>query len=526
MLARGLKRGQRRSWALVITVLVITLIAHAARGGTIVSLLIAAALLLLLIAQRRNFSATSDRSSLISALPTLGLVALSTAVVATIGIEGTLHLGHHHLPAIGVVFMACLERLAGQSDIALPDRVVDFINPALLAVGVSLVTATLYLLTRPVVDRRLSTPVHAAELRLAELRARDIVHRHGQGTLDYFALHGTKKFFFYRDSLVAYAIFGGVALVSPDPIGPPEERTEVFSAFCHFAEHRGWAVGVMGASAGSLNMYEMAGMRSLYIGDEAIVDCQKFTLDGRKMKGLRQACTRLSSHGYTVEFLDPAHVDPSKVTAIVELTEMLRRGENERGFSMTLGRLFDPKDKGLLLTVVYDPGGHPAAVCQFVPAASINGYSLDIMRRDPSQHPNGLLDYTLCSTIKYLRSRGHGGLSLNFAAFRSVLEGDPGESALTKIQRWGLKRFSGVLPIETLWLFNAKYQPTWVPRYLVYQSPENFVPVAMAVMRAENFSEIPVIGRFLTVDPTTCATVPKEVLESARKADESKSQKN
>jgi len=45
------------------------------------------------------------------------------------------------------------------------------------------------------------------------------------------------------------------------------------------------------------------------------------------MKGLRQATTRLARHGYTVEFLDPANIDPSRVTDILELISMLRRGE-------------------------------------------------------------------------------------------------------------------------------------------------------------------------------------------------------
>ena len=113
--------------------------------------------------------------------------------------------------------------------------------------GVSLFVSSLYLLTRPVVDRRLSMTGRGAERRLAELRAREIVRRHGRGTLDYFALRDDKQFFFFRDSLVAYAVYGGVALVSPDPIGPEAERSEAFSAFRSYAEGRGWTIGVIGA---------------------------------------------------------------------------------------------------------------------------------------------------------------------------------------------------------------------------------------------------------------------------------------
>ena len=523
MLARGLRRGQRRSWFLAVSILAITIVAHALRGGNIVSLLIAAALLVLLVGQRRYFQATTDRSSVASALPRLGLVALVAIVAATLGVEAAAR--HHHLPNIGVVIVACMERLVGQYDIALPDRVDDFVNPTLLAIGVSLIISALYLLTRPVVDRRLSTSAGSTERRLAELRARDIVRRHGRGTLDYFALRDDKQFFLFRDSLVAYAVYGGVALISPDPIGPRAERTEVLSAFRDFAESRGWTIGIMAAGEEWLPIYHAAGMHYLYIGDEAIVDCQHFTLQGQKMKGLRQACTRLARHGYTVEFFDPAKIEPSRVSEIVELISLLRRGGGERGFSMMLGRLFDPKDKGLLLTVVYDPNAKPVAVCQFVPSPAIHGYSLDLMRRDPGEHPNGLVDYALCSTIEHLREQGAQGLSLNFAAFRSVLEGERGEGTFTRVERWALKRLSGILPIESLWSFNSKYQPTWLPRHVVYPAAESFVPVVAAILRAENLTELPVLGRFLVNDPSNrpATIVPEEVLAAAREVDKAAS---
>jgi lysylphosphatidylglycerol synthetase-like protein (DUF2156 family) len=523
MMARGVRRGQRRSWFLATSVLAITIVAHLARGGSIVSSMLAAAILAMLVVKRRYFQATTDRSSVSTALPRLGLIALVTVVTAVTGIEASP--ARHHLPSVGVVVMACIERLIGQNNILLPERVGDFIDPSLLAVGVSIIISAFYLLTRPVVDRRLSTSARSSERRLAELRAREIVRRHGRGTLDYFALRDDKQFFFFRDSLVAYAVYGGVALISPDPIGPEAERTEAFSAFRAYAEGRGWTIGVVGASEEWLPVYNAAGLHYLYLGDEAIVDCSTFTLEGGKMKGLRQARTRLARHGYTVEFLDPSNIDPSKVSDILELISMLRRGEAERGFSMMLGRLFNPKDKGLLLTLVHGPDGKPAAVCQFVPSPAINGYSLDLMRRDPGDHPNGLIDYALCSTIEHLREQGAKGLSLNFAAFRSVLESEPRDGTFTRVERWALKRLSGILPIESLWSFNSKYYPTWLPRHLVYPAVESFVPVVAAVLRAESITELPVLGRFLTSDPANRpgTVVPAEVLAAAKQRDEAAS---
>src|SRR6202034_2507974 len=196
-----------------------------------------------------------------------------------------------------------------------------------------------------------------------------------------------------------------------------------------------------------LPTYQASGMRFVYIGDEAVVDLRQFSLEGGKMKGLRQAVNRVARYGYTVRFLDPARITPAEAAPLVELMGRSRRGEQERGFSMMLGRLFDPRDSGLLLTVVDGPDGAPVAMCQFVPSPAIDGFSLDLMRRDRSEHPNGLLDFALCSTIVHLKERGMKGLSLNFAALRSVLEGDTGDGVTQRVERWALRRLSGVLEI-------------------------------------------------------------------------------
>ncbi len=271
-------------------------------------------------------------------------------------------------------------------------------------------------------------------------------------------------------------------------------------AFRAFADSHGWTIGILGAGASWLPIYAACGMRHLYLGDEAVVDVQAFSLKGGKMKGLRQACTRLEHHGYRVEFLDPATIDPERVASLVELMSLNRRGEDERGFSMVLGRMFHSKDTGLLLTVVNDAEGRPAAMCQFVPTPALRGYSLDLMRRDPGEHPNGLIDYALCKTIEHLAERGAAGLSLNFAAFRSILEGEHGEGLTARAERWALRRLSGLMPIESLWRFNAKYLPSWLPRYLVYPAAESFVPVVVATLRAESITELPVIGRLFLND--------------------------
>ena len=72
---------------------------------------------------------------------------------------------------------------------------------------------------------------------------------------------------------VAYSVINGVMLISPDPIGPPEDRAEVWSDVMDFAQSNNWTPSVLAASTSWLPIYRAAGLVDHYIGDEAIVDC-------------------------------------------------------------------------------------------------------------------------------------------------------------------------------------------------------------------------------------------------------------
>jgi lysylphosphatidylglycerol synthetase-like protein (DUF2156 family) len=492
-LARGVRRGQGRAWLIAVVLLVVALALHLVRGGDVEESALSAAVLALLLVYRAEFRASSDQPSTRSAVVALVAGSVGITIMTTLVVELVLRFGPHPHRFISVWRAAygVVGRLVGVPTVAFTDRLDDFLGPSLLAVGVLLALLSVLLATRPVVDRRMVAG------RAAELRARDVVRRHGGGTLDYFALRSDKQWFFHRDSLVAYAIYGGVCLVSPDPIGPRAEREQVWAAFRRYADHRGWTVAVMGASEAWLPVYRATGMHDIYIGDEALVDLQRFSLAGGHMKGLRQAYNRIAKYGYRADFYDPSHLEPEVAEHLVPLMAQSRRGEFERGFSMMLGRIFDPRDSDLVLCVVTDPEGHPAAMCQFVPAPGIDGYSLDLMRRDKGEHPNGLIDFALVSTIERFRAQGCRALSLNFAAMRSILEGERGDGVTQRVERWALQKMSSFLQIETLWRFNAKFGPDWLPRYVVYDAAEHMVPAILAILRAESLAEVPVIGRVL-----------------------------
>ncbi len=489
LLARGVRRGQRHAWGVAVGLLAASSVLHIVRGLGLIEAAVALGIMLYLLANKRCFRVKEDYVSIRRGLQTLvlgGAVAVAAGVAAVELFPG-------RLPRLSYwrAVQAAAERLVGDDTIQINSRVDHFLSPTMLALAIGLAVAVGWLLFQPVRSSRL--PARAPE---AEEQARRLVQEYGGDTLAYFALRDDKRWFFWGDTLVAYAITQGVCLVSPDPIGPVVERAQAWAAFRRYADDHGWPVAVMGASEGWLPIYRASGLKDLYVGDEAVVDVRRFSLEGGRNKGLRQAVNRIAKYGYRMEFHDPAHVSRELEGSLRALMTESRRGDVERGFSMTLSRIFDTADRGLLLAVCFGPDGKPAAFCHYVPSAAIDGYSLDLMRRSEGEHPNGLTDFVVVRTIEHLREQGARGLGLNFAVMRSVLAGERGDKLSLRLQRWFLLRMSDSMQIESLWKFNAKFDPDWVPRYAVYDSLENVLSSALAVARAESFVEMPVIGRF------------------------------
>ena len=217
-------------------------------------------------------------------------------------------------------------------------------------------------------------------------RARFLVERYGSDSLSYFALRSDKEWFGHRDTVVAYRVHNGIALVSPDPVGPVSQRADAWSAFREFADEHGWSVAVMAACADWLPVYGASGMHDLYIGDEAVVDVAPIqSRRASRTRACASRCRACARRATASRCSIRRKLEPALEQQLRDLMTESRRGDVERGFSMTLGRAFEHDDRGLLLAVAFDANDRPAAFCQYVPARAISGWSLDLMRRSEAR---------------------------------------------------------------------------------------------------------------------------------------------
>lgn len=471
-LARGLRRGQRPALMVTLIMLLLSVVVRVPLQPWHLNVL-PLAIATFLWMQRKHFRSRLDpvrawRRILTTLM--LGVVALVAALVVA---QVWFAVYHHDLRLLGDIFGL------HYADLPRPERVTIFLI-ALVAGG-----AIGYALTTP----RMPSGDNGAHIS----HARRVIEEFGHDSLDYFALREDKEFFVTPHGVVSYRLIAGVCLVSPDPIGVDPVAT--WQSFRSHAVEHGWPVAVLAADEAWAHRYSTAGGISLYLGDEALIDVQSFSLEGRANRGLRQAVNRMHRAGYCVEFVRVGSLTVETRRSLQDLATRVRKGPQERGFAMTLGRIADPVDPDLLMAICRDGEGEISGFCQFVPAPEINGWSLDVMRRDGRQHPNGMMDLIIAEMAGYVRAQGGSHLSLNFALLRSLIEGEdlPMRGIVRRLLRWLVRN----VQMDSLYRFNAKFNPLWRPRFVCVDSTEYIVPVIFALISAEGFFEVPILGRLL-----------------------------
>ncbi|MDX6664887.1 MAG: lysyl-tRNA synthetase, class, partial [Solirubrobacteraceae bacterium] len=242
-----------------------------------------------------------------------------------------------------------------------------------------------------------------------------VVREHGSCTLSFFKLREDLHHLFSADrsAVLSYRVEGGVLLVAGDPLGPEEQIPGLLAEACSLAEDAGLRIGVVGASEDFAAVATAAGLRSLYIGDEAVVETAGFSLEGRKIKKVRQAVMRIERHGFTAELRRHAELTKFEIAELERVSACWRDGSPERGFSMALDSLHGDHLGDSWVVLARDGEGVVRGFLHYVPTYGRPAASLSFMRRERDT-PNGVIDFLVVRSIGLLRDEGIEELSLNF----------------------------------------------------------------------------------------------------------------
>ena len=488
LLSRALRRGKHRAWLFATVLTALTVVLHLLKGLDVEEATLSLLLLVLLATSGSRFTARPDPRS----LGKLAGVAIIGPVVATgLGwawltidadgqLPGTTSLQRLEQSFLGLMGIDGPVNFADQPD---DDRA----SIALVVLGACVLLLAVLVAFQP------SDGPHPLTTDERERLGALVGRWGGIDSLSYFALRDDRSVLFSPNgrAAITYRVVGTVSLAAGDPIGAPDAWPAAIAAWLAEARSFGWVPAVLAASERGAEEFHRAGLDALEFGDEAVLHVADFTLEGRSMRGVRQAITRCSRAGLSVTCHRVADLPDERLQQIRAKADEWRDGTVERGFTMALGRFGSPADPRAVVALSTDASGELRGLLHFVPWGD-EGLSLDLMRRDRTAE-NGIVEQLVAGVLTAAPELGVARVSLNFAVFRSVFaRGERlGAGPVLRVWRSVLLWLSRFWQIESLYRANAKYQPEWVPRFLCFRSSADLPRVGVAALRAEAFLVAP-----------------------------------
>lgn len=481
-LAGGLWRRKRVAWLLTLIVLCISMASHLLKGLDYEEALLSGGLALWLFTLRPHFYARSDPPSVRQGIQTLIAALGFTLMYGTLGF----YLLDRHFQVnfgLGAALRQTLIMFTQFYDPGL-QPITGFgryFADSIYVVGAVTMGYAMVMLARPVLIHQQAKPEDRA-------RAQQIVEKYGRSSLARTALFDDKVYFFSPGgSVLAYVVEGRVALVLGDPIGPADDFTATIESFQAFCNQNDWQPAFYQTLPDTLEDYRSAGYDSLKIGDEAIINLARFTLEGGANKGLRSAYNHLTKLGHHTRVYTPPLADDLLRELFTVSNEWLASMHgSEKRFS--LGWFDEAYIRSSSVIVVLTPEGTISAFANIVPEYTLNEISVDLMRHRNNILP-GTMDYLFVALLEWARERGYATFNLGLSSLSGIGEHNE-DPAIEKGLHYIYEHVNQFYNFKGLHAFKEKFHPEWSPRYLIYPGGASLPAVAAALIRADSGNKL------------------------------------
>lgn len=472
-----LLRGLRSAWWVAAGLSTASLISHMAKGFDYEEATLALLTLGALLYQRGEYNAKTDfRFVRKTWMPAL-IVANAVLLLGTIGF---FLLKHRHF---GVDFT--WEQSAGNalrsflllepaSVMPLTHFAAEFLN-SLHVLGVMSILFLAYAIFRPLLPQQENGE-------LDREKALELVRQYGHSAYDYFKTASDKRFYFTHqgETFVAYKNTARYSLVLENPVAPDDsmmqESVREFDQFCRKSGLRSIYYRIPESSAG---IYRALGKSLLPLGQEAVVNLQNFTMEGKERKSLRNAVSKMEREGY----LFAVHEAPLNGRVLQQLRavsdewlRMLHR--KEMGFSQGVFDEIVLKNQTILS--IEDKDGKILVFVNLIPGGTPTEANFDLMRRT-ADAPPGAMDFMFVKMFAYLQSKGYTHCNLGLVPLSGLGKPSNLPENVLKLAYERLPWFSGY---KSLRFFKEKFDPEWEMRYVAYDSQMDLVNLPMALTKA------------------------------------------
>jgi phosphatidylglycerol lysyltransferase len=475
-------RRKRRAYLSVMALACLSVLFHLTKGLDYEEAVAAIVLAGVLWATRHWYTVKSGQLGFRMALASLSLAAGAALVYGIAGfwLLDVRQFGINFNMADSIRTTMLFLSLAGDPSIVPHTRYARWFLDSLYLMSFSVIGYAGLTLFRPVAHRLILHPYEVA-------RATVSVTKHGRSSQDYFKLWPDKSYLFSPsgNAFVAYGVANGCGVALGDPVGPESEIAAVVRDFAELCRENGWLCGFHQVLPDFLPVYRSMGFRKMKIGDDAIVDLTRFSLEGRSMRSFRIALRKLENRKVGLrEYKPPVSDEVLKQAREVSDEWLTIPGRRERQF--TLGHFDEAYLRQTPLVAAVDAGGRMLAFTNVIPSYRPGETTCDLIRRRIDA-PNGIMDYLFIQVFLRGKARGMERFNLGLApmsGFQEHEEASPEERAVHLF----FQRLNFLFSYRGLRAYKAKFATSWEPRYTIYRNVLELPRIALALGKLSEFT--------------------------------------
>jgi phosphatidylglycerol lysyltransferase len=478
LIADGLWRRKQLAWGMAVATLLVSAAVHLLKGLDYEEAVLALLLTAALVASHSRFHARSDAPSIRQGLTTLLAAFAFTIVYGTAGfylLDRHFQIHYALLPALTqTVTMFSQFRDPGLEPMTGFARY--FADSIYLVAAVTGGYALLMLL-RPVLVRQPASPRERQ-------RASEIVQAYGRSSLARMTLFEDKAYFFTPGgTVIAYVARGRAAVALGDPIGPPGDVEAAVRAFQRLCAQNDWVPCFYQVLPDGLPIYTRAGLDSLCVGQEAIVELATFNMEGGHFKHMRAEIHRLERLGLRTELSQPP-IPEDLLRELRSVSDEWLTMMHGREKHFSLGWFHDEYIRSSPVMTVRSAEGAILAFANIVSEYQLKEATIDLMRHR-SATPPGTMDFLFVALLEWARAEGYDTFNLGLSGLSGVGE-KPGDPALEKGMHQIYEHVSAFYNFKGLHAFKAKFNPRWSPRYLIYPGSAALPVILAGMARADS----------------------------------------
>lgn len=347
-----------------------------------------------------------------------------------------------------------------------PDRRMGFLFTLLLALAFVAVVSALTLLDRnPPLPSSRDLPA-----------ARSLYAAHARSGVAPFSLMHDKRHFWALDrrSFLAFGCRAGTALALGPAIGSTGSTSELEAQFRAVCRRRGWRPAFYQVSEEAAE--ELPGTVRMGIGSEAMVELERFSLEGPTMAKLRHDVSRARREGVVVQLQPEPEISRELQSELQRIDQETHHHRQMGPMSFSVGPRDDRPAVETSVGLARDGNGRAVAYVTWLWLPAAQTVVLDEVKRR-ADAPPGTMDLLITSCLQEFSGRARRA-SLGLAPITGA-----GYAPRLAMAESLLRKTFGLSTLAPgLYSFKAKFNPTWERRYLVVESLLDLPVVLIALL--------------------------------------------